>query len=305
MTRGEADADEPSVGELFLLRVRQQVVVLREQEPRVRRDEDDSVHKLRIAVRRLRSALATYRPVLAPGATDSLRAELRWLGVELSAARDAEVMRARLDDLVREQPAELVMGPVARRIDTEMSAEYQAGRERALGSLDSPRYAELLDALDALVAAPPFDERAARTAHDEIPLLLARDLRRVERRAEAAAGTTEQSRRNEALHETRKAAKRLRYAAESAAPAFGRRAEKLAKRAKQVQDVLGEHQDTVVARSTLRELGAKAYLEHENGFTFGLLHAREEARAEKLVADCTELVAVLPSRRQVKRWSKR
>src|SRR5512139_290999 len=187
MTRDEEDADEPSVGELFLLRVRQQVVVLREQEPRVRRDEDDSVHKLRIAVRRLRSALATYRPVLAPGATDALSAELRWLGVELSAARDAEVMRARLDDLVREQPVELVMGPVAKRIDTEMSTQYQVGRERALGSLDSPRYAELLDALDALVAAPPFDERAARTALDEIPRLLARDLRRVERRAEAAA----------------------------------------------------------------------------------------------------------------------
>ena len=305
MTRGEADADEPSVGELFLLRVRQQIDVLREQEPRVRRDEDDSVHKLRIAVRRLRSALATYRPVLAPGATDALSAELRWLGVELSAARDAEVMRARLDDLVHEQPVELVMGPVAKRIATEMSTEYQAGRERALGSLDSPRYAELLDALDALAAAPPFDERAARTAHDEIPRLLARDLRRVERRAEAAAQVDDPGRRNEALHETRKAAKRLRYAAESAVPAFGRRAEKLAKRAKRVQDVLGEHQDTVVARSTLREIGAKAYLEHENGFTFGLLHAREAARAEKLVADYTEVVALLPSRRRVRRWSKR
>src|SRR5512139_2476044 len=305
MTRGEADADEPSVGELFLLRVRQQVVVLREQEPRVRRDEDDSVHKLRIAVRRLRSALATYRPALAPGATDALSAELRWLGVELSAARDAEVMRARLDDLVREQPVELVMGPVAKRIDTEMSTQYQVGRERALGSLDSPRYAELLDALDALVAAPPFDERAARTALDEIPRLLARDLRRVERRAEAAVRVDDPGRRNEALHETRKAAKRLRYAAESAVPVFGHRAEKLAKRAKQVQDVLGEHQDTVVARSTLRELGAKAYLEHENGFTFGLLHAREEARAEKLVADYAEVVAVLPSHLRVRRWSKR
>src|SRR5512139_659692 len=226
MTRGEADADEPSVGELFLLRVRQQVVVLREQEPRVRRDEDDSVHKLRIAVRRLRSALATYRPALAPGATDALGAELRWLGVELSAARDAEVMRARLADLVHEQPVELVMGPVAKRIDAEMSAEYRAGRERALGSLDSPRYAELLDALDALAAARADDP----------------------------------GRRNEALHETRKAAKRLRYAAESAVPAFGRRAEKLARRAKREQDELGEHQDTLVERSTLRDVDAKAFL---------------------------------------------
>lgn len=305
MTHGEADPDEPSVGEFFLLRVRQQVVVLREQEPRVRRDEDDSVHKMRIAVRRLRSALSTYRPVLTPGATDALRGELRWLGVELSAARDAEVMRARLEDLVKEQPVELVMGPVAKRVDTEMSARYQAGRERALGSLDSPRYAELLSAVDALVAAPPFDERAAGTAHDELPRLLARELRRVERRADAAGRVTDPGLRGEALHETRKAAKRLRYAAESAVPAFGRRAQKLGKRAKRVQDVLGEHQDTVVARSTLRELGAMAYLEHENGFTFGRLHALEESRAGQLVVEYAEVVTRLPSRGQVKRWAKR
>ena len=60
----------------------------------------ETVHRLRIAARRLRSALATYEPIFEPGAIDALRDELRWLGRELSDARDSEVLRGHLDALV-------------------------------------------------------------------------------------------------------------------------------------------------------------------------------------------------------------
>jgi len=290
-------SEDVSVGALFSERIRQQVVELREQESRVRRGTDSSIHKMRIAVRRLRSALATYRTLLEPAATVEPREELRWLGAELSPARDAQVQLERLELLVQEEPVELVMGPVAKRIHTELTARRLAGLERALAALDSARYAELLDALDALATAPRFDDAAGRAARTVLPRLLERDLRRVRRRAETAQAASDPTQRDVALHETRKAAKRLRYAAESAVPVFGRRAAKLAGRAERVQEVLGEHQDTVVARQTLRELGAQAYLHDENGFTFGRLHALEQARAEELVARYPAKLDLLPTRR--------
>lgn len=295
--------DEASVGILLHLRVEQQVAVLREEESRVRSDAGSGIHKMRIAIRRLRSALATYRPVLLPGSVDALREELRWLGGELSPARDAQVLRERFEALLAEQPAELVMGPVAARVQTEMSARYQAGRQRALDALDSDRYAALLRELDAFLHSPPYAEAAGRAARDELPRLLERDLRRVRRRAEAAAAAIEAGTpdRDPALHATRKAAKRLRYAAESAEPVFGKRAKNLASRGKRIQEVLGEHQDTVVAREVLRELGAKAFLEGENGFTFGRLHALEEARAERLLERYPETLHRLP-RKPMERW---
>ena len=86
--------------------------------------------------------------------------------------------------------------------------------------------------------------------------------------------------RDEHLHEMRKAAKRLRYATEVAEPALGPKARGLVKRVKAVQELLGEHQDSVVARGLLRELGAAAPSEGGNGFAFGWLLRDEQARAE-------------------------
>ena len=73
-------------------------------------------------------------------------------------------------------------------------------------------------------------------------------------------------------HEARKASKRLRYAAEVAAPVLEKPANRLVK---QVQELLGDHQDAVVARPVLRDIGIAAHLEGENGFTYGLLHQQQ------------------------------
>ena len=86
-------------------------------------------------------------------------------------------------------------------------------------------------------------------------------------------------------HEIRKAAKRLRYAGEAVEPAFGAPAAALAENAENLQEVLGEHQDSVVARQALRELGARIHLEGENAFTIGRLHALEQTRADEAAAE--------------------
>jgi CHAD domain-containing protein len=99
----------------------------------------------------------------------------------------------------------------------------------------------------------------------------------------------------------RKKAKRLRYSAESAVPVYGRQARALATRAQKIQQVLGEHQDAVVAQHTLREYGIQAHLGGENAFTFGRLHAREQARAVKAERRFDAAWRDL-RRRPVRRW---
>ena len=246
-------------------------------------DQERGVHQMRIAARRLRSVLATYRPVLDRGRTDPLREDLRWLGAGLAEARDAQVLRRRLTELADAQPTELVLGPVLQRLASELDGRFRAGRERALEVLDTARYLDLLDRLEDLVAAPPITDTAQEPAGEWLPSLLERDRKRLRRRHKRWRRATGSVAREVALHEVRKAAKRLRYGAESAEPALGDAAGRLAAAAESIQELLGEHQDTVVARPVLRELGVRAHLDGENGFTFGLLHGLEEARAADIV----------------------
>lgn len=271
-----------TAGEVLLAYLHAQRTELHRQDMRFRAGEESAVHQLRIAARRLRSALASYRRLLEPGSTDRLRSDLRWLGGVLAEARDAQVLRERLTGLVDTQPAELVLGPVRRRIDDELGEAYRVGRGNAAEALSGHRYFQLLDALDALIATPPWAQPAAEPARHELPLRLKAEIKRVRGRARTARSARDHAQQDVAMHDIRKAAKRLRYAAEAAQPAVGKAAKRLAQRAKDAQQLLGEHQDTVVARGVLREIGIRAHLSGENGFTFGRLHALEEARAGEL-----------------------
>jgi CHAD domain-containing protein len=83
------------------------------------------------------------------------------------------------------------------------------------------------------------------------------------------------------LHDVRKAAKRLRYTAEVAGPLLGRRTRRVRKWAKRVQETLGERQDTVLTRERCRTLGLAAAAAGENAWSYGRLHALEQARARQ------------------------
>jgi CHAD domain-containing protein len=297
----QAQPEAGTAGAVLLDRLAEQVGTLHEQDAAVRARAPEGVHRMRIAARRLRSALASAKRLLAPGSADEIREELRWLGQELSRARDAQVIGERLAAVLEAQPSELVMGPVRARLDTELHRDQAQGLARALEALDSTRYFRLLDALDALVANPPFVGQADEPARVVVAALVRRDAKRL-RRAVRAAEQGEAGSHAAALHEARKKAKRLRYAAELAEPVGGRRAKRLVKRAKAVQQELGEHQDTVVARGRLRELGAQAFLHGENGFTFGLLHALEGSRAAEAEQRFRTAWDRMPGPNAAERW---
>lgn len=271
-----------TAGELLLAYLAEQVSHLKEQDVALRGGDEEGVHQVRVGARRMRSVLATYRPLLPRAVTDELREELRWLGGSLGAARDASVLRAHLEAVLEDQPDTLVVGPVRRRVADTLEDAYRTGRDRGLEALDSPRYLTLVDRLDELVGAPPFLDAADAAAVDLVPDLLRADLKRLRRRHGDLRDAPSPEEGEHALHEVRKAAKRLRYAAESSRPVLGKRADKLARRAEAIQELLGEHQDSVVAREWLVRLAAEATAAGESSFTYGRLHALEESRAAAL-----------------------
>jgi len=267
----------------------------------VRTNSPSSVHRMRIAARRLRSALTTYRPVLEQGVADGIRDELKWLGQALSEARDAQVLKDKLVRQLALQRSDEVVGPVAARIEGELGTAYRRGCERALDALNSTRYFRLLDGLEDLVGATPVSPLGGGPAKRLVPQLLRRDGKRLSRAISVAKATEGGDARDTALHEARKKAKRLRYAAESAVPVFGPRAETLAKSVRKLQESLGEYQDSVVARERLIELSRIAMLAQESEFTYGRLHAIEEHAGLAAVPRFDKHVKSLPLRR-LDRW---
>ena len=275
------DPDARSAGEVVLAYLGAQTQLLRRCDPLVRRDVSDAVHQMRVAARRMRSALRAFGRVINRDETRELVAELKWVAGELSGARDVEVMAERFVALLAEVPDELKLGPVDAAFTRAFERRRADARGVAVAALDSDRYLALHDRIDALLAAPPVTTRATRKAKRELPKSVRRVYRRVESRMVDAERQPSGEGRDWALHETRKAAKRLRYATEAVEPALGKPAARLRKHLKFVQDLLGEHQDAVVSRPVLRELAAQAHLAGGNGFTYGLLYAAENARAER------------------------
>ena len=261
-----------------------------EYDPRVRRDEPDAVHKMRVATRRLRSTMKSYRPLWDRAATDHLRTELKWLADVLGKVRDAEVMAARLDRALGELPREQVVGPVADRLTGGLRAKAIKDHRTLVSALDGRRYVALLDELDALLAATPT-KQGLRPAKKYVPRRVRRTVGKVEKLLDTAdhaspggpplPGVVD---RDTALHEARKAAKQARYAAEAAVPVGGAGATALAAAMEELQELLGDHHDSVVTRQLLRTAGMQAHGAGENGFTYGMLSAAEAASAEGLEA---------------------
>ena len=256
--------------------VRDQVAAIWRYDPLVRRDEPDAVHQMRVATRRARSALQAFGGIIEREATRPLCAELKWLAAALGPARDGEVLLARLTAELAAIPPALVVGPVQARITAYFTAGLAQAGQTALRALDGQRYLRLLDDLDALLADPPLTPLAKRKAGK----VLAKPVRRAARRLQRAlAAVPAAEDRDAAIHEARKATKRARYAAEAAVPALGRTASRQAAQAKELQQLLGDHHDSVVARTVLLDLAAKARAAGEDTFTYGLMHQRQACQA--------------------------
>ncbi|MFJ4768405.1 CHAD domain-containing protein [Streptomyces uncialis] len=245
-------------------------------DPAVRRDEHDSVHRMRVATRRMRSAFRSYGKVLDRTVTDPIGDELKWLAGELGVDRDAEVLTERLTGHLTGLPRTLTVGPVRTRLRTWAHARRGGSRRRLIAVLDGKRYLTLLNRIDALLAAPPLLPAAHRDPAKVIHKAAAKDFGKLSALVEDALARPRGPERDLAMHDARKKAKRLRYAAEAALDTLGVPAKDAVRGAKALQGLLGEHQDSVMTRGALRDIAAQAQGARESSFTYGLVYGREE-----------------------------
>ena len=237
----------------------------------------DPIHDTRVAIRRLRSTMRVFGKLLDRSATEHLDEELKWFAGLLGEVRDRQVQRRRFRAVLDDWPPELVLGPVATRINSDLHSEQLKARTAVSEAMDSQRYLDVLATLQRWRAEPPLTTRPTAKKLDK---RASRAERKADRRLSAAVKAGDDT----MLHRARKAAKRARYAAELRRPMDKSAAVKKAeKHFKRIQRLLGDHQDSVVASDVLRRFALTAgTTAGENGFTYGLLFAREQQIAETL-----------------------
>ena len=221
--------------------LRAQLREIERHDPGTRLGRDpESLHDMRVAVRRTRALLRAGKKLIAADMS-GLDARLKELGAVLGEVRDLDVLLARLEDEAGE-----LGGEDARQVRALLAAlrtERSCSRARLLAALSSQQYLRLLD--DTAQAIEDLEPSGAAVTLDDVADRAFAKARKAVHRLPDEPADWE-------LHRVRKLGKRARYAAEL----VGRK--EFARQAKALQDVLGEHQDAVVAAERLRELAVGA-----------------------------------------------
>ena len=226
-----------------LAAIRAQVNAIRAHErgARTGRDPED-LHEMRVAVRRIRAILRAGRPLFEGRWVDRLRQELDWLGAALGGPRDLDILRADLAPRVTALGAS--QRPAVRRLLRRLDRDRARARSALCVALARPRYRRLIARLEAAVRRP---QRG--TPGVSLLGVAAEEFRKLRRAAQALPGHPSAAE----LHAVRIRLKRARYAAELVRATVGRGAERFLRQAQKVQQILGEHQDTVVIEAYLHD----------------------------------------------------
>jgi len=225
--------------------------------------DPEGVHQLRVAVRRIRAVLKAS--TFDDGGV--LLTELRWFFGELGPLRDLDVLMDRfLGDTDGFSADEI---SAFERLLKGLRAERGVARGRVTRTLRGERYAKLKETLATVEVTPRADADSGLVAE------IVKPYRKLRKGVDAAGPDPA----DEVLHELRIRGKRLRYAAELAAPAGGKQVKRLVRATKQLQDILGEHQDACVAEEKVRSLVAEdPQFGAAEAFVAGRLVERERAR---------------------------
>ncbi|YCK82692.1 CYTH and CHAD domain-containing protein [Arthrobacter sp. D3-18] len=257
----------------------EQVADLLLQDSHVRLARDDSVHQMRSQIRRIRAVLHGFRALFEPVPVKDLEKELKSLAKTLGRYRDVEVLHERLKSSLDELPGKLVLGQLQNELEERMALRAHTAMSAVRNRLNSPRYFKLLDDLEAFIDAPPTTSKGDAAAKETTAKLVNKAGKRLRKRHGEAVDAAVGPQRDKALHEVRKAAKKLRFAAAAVEDIHGKRAVKLEDAAHRVQSILGDHQDSVMARAELLKLGAAPGVSN-GAFTYGVIHAMESTAAD-------------------------
>jgi CHAD domain-containing protein len=254
---------------------RELVISLKGAEADLRAGDPEGIHRMRVITRRLRSVLAGFRGNFDEAATADVRDRLKLLGSILGTARDLEVRAAALDAVLGELDDSVDVGPARKRVVDGSWTDFEAARERAVTYLDGDAYRRLQLGLHDLVEAG----RQTHPSRTSLHKLIAHELKRTRARAKRAAAAEPGSVREfGALHDVRKAARRLRYIAEAiAANATTHRSRflRVAETAEDVQDSLGDYRDGTLFAEFLLFESKRALAASEDTFALGAAYQEE------------------------------
>jgi CHAD domain-containing protein len=257
-----------TAGEVVTAFLRTHVRALMAQDPRVRQNLPDAVHQMRVAARRLRSGLKTFKTLVDQEWAPGVRDELRWLASSLGEVRDTEVLLARFVKQLEQLPDADLTARAVHAVEVRLQSTLDEGADDIRAALTSQRYLTLLDALVAGAQAPPVTAEADGKAADVLPPLA----RKAWRKLAKALDQVDDDTPDEELHRARILAKQARYASEACALAFGKPAKRLATEITRLQDVLGEHQDSVVAAETVERMASEPRAARDLVFSLGVLY---------------------------------
>jgi CHAD domain-containing protein len=266
-------------------------------EPGARRGDVEGVHRFRASLRRLRSELRAFRGLLDADWADRLADELKWLADVLGAVRDLDVLLGRLR--IAAGASTEALAPLF----VELGERHARSSEVLRNALLGERYQALVHRLAQAALHPGFRDDAWEPCRSALPPLVAAFWQALKRRARALRPADPA----EDFHEVRIRAKRVRYAAEAVLaalePRAARDATQFARRATQVQDVLGEYHDAVVACAEIQRVVA----EHPSDGPFNLAAGRLLERQEQAATDARDRFFEVWSqldRKKIRRWMK-
>jgi CHAD domain-containing protein len=213
--------------------------------------DPEYLHDMRVASRRLRTALDLFETAIPDHPRREFAEDLRWVGRALGRVRDRDVALARVEELAADAPD--LEFPAWRIFRHSLELERARARVGLIERLDSERYAAFLERARVwIAAAPPAGETVpagGSPAYTVAPRLIAERMGALASAYEEAERLVDQP----SLHALRIAAKRARYAHEYFGDAPGAKTPRRAKRLAQLQDFLGQHQDAVILLRRLRK----------------------------------------------------
>ncbi|MBP3088025.1 CYTH and CHAD domain-containing protein [Corynebacterium sp. sy017] len=307
-------ADHPAYSVLSALQASRDELI--RWDPQVRRNTDDSVHQMRVASRQLRSLLQSFDGIIDRKHYSHVEDALKQLAHILGKARDAEVVAERFDWLLAQPEHRNISEEVGASIHSSIAARYHRAHQHILKALDSTAYITMLNQLDELIAQPVLAPASGASTSEELNAgqTLARQLEKsfaaLKKRHKFAIrgwqdrGITVAEQENR-VHDVRKAAKKLRYCSEAVTRSGHVNTKNLTRACKHLQKVLGDYQDALTSRDTIRTLAEQAYRNGQNTFEYGILYSSEEHSAQQALGQYDEaFVLVEKAYRQVSKVNK-
>jgi CHAD domain-containing protein len=252
-------------------RLMQQLDTLKQCDPGVRLCGDvTDVHRIRVAARRMRTILIALRKIAATEWVEPLLSGLKWLGEVFARVRDLDV-QIQYFKCEAEQLKARDRRPLERFL-RHLQSDREQAHQMLLDEMKSARYVGFVSKLGDTAEAP-----AIVNLEYTLTDAAARQFRKLRKTVRKLNGSIS----NAELHRIRIKTKRARYAAELAQEGDSKAIGRFIKAATRFQDLLGVHQDAVLA-----ERYVEAFLKYQGrrqaAFTAGLLAARANQRREEV-----------------------